>query len=975
MVQGARLASAGAAVDGVTNLSRWPEADRVLDEALALEAGKRLPFLRRVTAGDVEYMAALELVLGEAERDDEFLRPGGAISDTLAAALEEEDAAEEALPPGFRIGDYIVVGSLGRGGMGSVYRARDTKLDRDVALKVLPARFARDPERLARFREEARVLASLSHPNIGSIHGLVEEAGVEALVLELVEGPTLQERIADGPMELAEALVVARAVGEALDAAHRRGIVHRDLKPANVKRTEEGTVKVLDFGLARPVKRDAGPDSEFSPVVTRAGLIVGTPAYMSPEQARRLPVDQRADIWAFGCLLYEMLAGRRAFQGQSTADVIAQVIEHNPDFDQLPPGTPEPVVRLLRRCFERDPMRRPHHLGEVLLEIDKTLAPPLQVPGTRELRPWRLAAAGTTLFLALLATTAALVWQAFRPPSMPVTRAAIPLPPDEELVIGAQPLVALSPDGRVVFYRARRDGVIQLFRRSLDTLHSIPVPGTENATAPFFSPDGRWLAFDGDGVLKKMAAAGGTAAPICDAPGGATGSWGPGGTIVFSTATGRVLQRVDANGGSPVPISQLDGSRGEVAHAFPEVLPDGRTVLFTIVSRDTKEIAALRMDTGEIKRITPGTQPRLLPTGHLVFVRDGTLSAAPFDSHRLALRGEPVSVLEDRLEETQGSIFYFATAGNGSLVYVPRRSSPDGRILVWLDRSGRETPAPLPQMRYFRASLSPDGTKGAISVRGEGQNHLWIADLASGKMSRLSVDASADNAPVWSPDGRYVVYRSDTQGGALFRRAADGTGAPERLTSSDGPYHTAYSWTADGSALLFTAFHSYGLQSIMRLTIAGGLRVETILEGEFAQSKPQLSPDGRWLAYQSDESGRFEVYVRPYPEVGSGRWQVSTAGGTSPRWARNGRELFYYDGAAMMAVPTAGHGDFTAGEPRPLFRWQPFMGRLGPDYDVSAEGRFLMIGTAPPSDPVGSRPQLVLVQNWFKELEARAGYR
>jgi eukaryotic-like serine/threonine-protein kinase len=969
-------------VSALLDLARWPHADELIEQALALPVAERAAFVERTAGGDVDLALALAAVLREADAADGFLSPGapldGALGEELRRELLAEDEADHAhaLSPGTRLGDYEIAGVLGRGGMGEVYRARDLRLEREVAIKVLPERFAESPERVARFRREARLLASLNHPNVGAIYGVAEQNTVEALVLELVDGPTLAERIASGPIPPREAVAIARQIVEALDAAHRLGIVHRDLKPANIKLTPHGKAKVLDFGLARVVALDTVPGSgaggtDLTAVGDRA-LVLGTVAYMSPEQTRGLQVDQRADIWAFGCVLFEMLTGERAFRGTSVGEILAGVLDREPDFTKLPAAIPRSLRRLLKRCLEKDPRRRLGYIGDALADLDGALSgatvPVAPTGRARRPRAWHLAA----VILVVAAVVAVVFVQ--RSPQGPdtsrVMRLAVPLASGDELVTGAHPVAALSPDGRMLVYRARRNETIRLFRRSLGQLESEAIPGSENAASPFFSPDGRWLGFDADGVLKKMPAAGGPAVAIARAPGGITAGWADDGHIVFATPVSRVLHRISGDGGEPQPVSVLNEERGELLHNHPFPLPGGRVVLFTIVRPDARDVAALRLDTREVRILTAGMQPRLLPTGHLLFARDDALWAAPFDAVALTLKREPLPVLEGL---HNNDIVYFTTAADGSLAYVPRRAPSTGRTLQWIDRNGGSSPLPLGPRPYLRAALSPDGSRIALAMDDDDNNtDVWIAHLARGTLTRLTSHATVDTAPLWSPDGRFIVFRSERDGGGLFRRAADSTGESERITRSDGPFQTPYSWSPDGRELLFSELSGYRLQRIRSVSLETR-EVRTLLEGEFAQLRPRVSPDGRWLAYQSDESGRFEVYVRPYPGLQAARWQVSTSGGTSPKWSPDGRELFYYDGAAVVSVRVgAGGSTFSAEAFQALFEFRPFMGRMGPDFDVSPDGRrFLMLQDAPPTDPVARRAQLVLVQNWFDELRAR----
>jgi serine/threonine-protein kinase len=948
------------------------DADAILDELLDLPISQRRQSLERRPDLDRTQRAAIEAILAEAVAADPFLDPSAVQGRPAVAAMTREladDAVPDALSPGDRFAGYEVLALAGRGGMGEVYRARDERLGRDVALKVLPHDVADHPERLARFEREARLLASLNHPNIGGIYGLAEHDGRQALVLEFVEGTSLAEKIARGAMRLPDILAIARQIASALDAAHQRFVVHRDLKPANIKVTTDGTVKVLDFGLAKALgpeqpdePGDAGVTTEWRPM----GAVLGTPSYMSPEQALGHGVDERTDVWAFGCVLYEMLSGARAFPGDSPREITARVLEREINFDSLPSATPEGLRRLLRRTLVKDSKRRLASMADAVLDIDDAAAAVSR-------RHWRLprlrpSVAASLAFLAVFAV-AVVAWTAgvpriWRTTPRPAVHLAVPIPASESLLLSAQPVAALSPDGSTIVYRAVRQGNVQLFRRSLRTLESQPIPGTQNAAAPFFSPDGAWLGFDGDGGLQKVAMAGGSPVPICSAPGGATATWARD-TIVFATAAAQVLQRVSAGGGTPEPVTTLDPGRGDLSHAFPHLLPGADAVLFTVVTRDRRHVAVLRLDSRAVTVLTEGSQPRYLPNGQLIFVRNDSLWLVPFDTRRLELRGEPAPVLEG-LDTSGGNAANFVVSESGTLMYVPRREEVRERRLVWVDRRGIETPMALEPGRYHRAALSPDGRRIAVALSDGENTDIWIGQADQGTLIRLTRDPTNETSPIWSPDGGAVIFRSDREGGGLFRLRADATGAVERLTASEGTFHTPHGWTADGSTLLFTEFRTYTEQSLAMLE-PGAAGPRRLLGGPFAQLRPQVSPDGRWLAYQSDESGRYEIYVRPFPSLEGSLTKVSSAGGTSPRWTQHGRELVYYDGRGFLAVPVVAGTPFVAGRPERLFDYAPYTGRLGPDYDVTPDGRrFLLISSAEESP--GSRAQLVLVQNWIDDL-------
>jgi Tol biopolymer transport system component len=941
------------------------DVDRLLDELLALPSPDRRAALAARQDLSPDLRAFVEAVLAESERSDPFLDPAavrqGPLVADLNAELEQDDPG--ALTPGTTFAGYEVLALAGRGGMGEVYRARDRRLRRDVALKVLPSHFTGDAARVARFEREARLLASLNHPNIAAIYGVAEDDERVALVLEHVEGPTLAERLAARPLPQVEALEIARQIALALDAAHQQAIVHRDLKPANVKVTTDGTVKVLDFGLARTLA-PSSPESASTSLTTEMllkGGMLGTAAYMAPEQIRGERAGARADIWAFGCVLYEMLTGTRAFEGETATRTLSLVLETDPDLARLPAATPEPVRRLVRKLLVKDPEHRLPSMADAVTAIDGVLS-------TRGARRWWQTPAVLAGLLALVIGTAGwFMWsrQAGEPAAstsgLTVVRLGVPVPASDSLLPSGQQVAAISPDGNTIVYRAVREGRPQLFARSLTTLQSEPIPGTENAAAPFFSPDGRWVAFDGDGALRKVPVSGGSVVTICEAPGGANASWA-GDTIVFATTSGRVLQSVPAAGGVPAPLTSLNRTRGDVSHEHPFLLPDGRLALFTVVTRERQHVAAVRRDTGEVHLLTEGAQPRYLPGGYLVFVRGNALWAAPFVPDTLQL-SDARPVLEGL--DTDGGSAHFTISGNGSLLYVPAREEVRERRLVWLDRAGAESPLPLEAARYQRAALAPDGRRLAVVLTTDNNTDIWIGDVPASTLERLTRDPSTDTAPLWAPDGRSIVFRSDRDGGGLFRVEVDG-GSVTRLTESGSAFHTPHAWADSGERLLFTEFRTYTEQAIAVLDARGEV-TRLLPTGRFAQLRPQISPDGRWLAYQSDESGRFEIYVRPYPNVDDAHWRVSGDGGTSPRWVPSGRELLYYDGTGFVSVPGPSGATFSPGRSVRLFDYAPYTGRLGPDYDLGADGaRFLVI--RPSADTPGSRAQLVLIQNWIREV-------
>lgn len=784
-------------------------------------------------------------------------------------------------------------------------------------------------------------------------------------MLEFVEGETLAGRIERGPLPLNELLPVARQIALALDAAHRRGIIHRDLKPANIKITPDGTVKVLDFGLARAMSKVRVDGGTLTSSFRAAPVALGTPAYMAPEQVLGQPVDARADLWAFGCLLYEMLTGSRVFDDEGVPEVLSAVVYREPNLQHLPASTPEPLRRLIARLLVKDAGRRLPSMADVIVALDDT---------ARRMNGRRPTGAVAAALLAVVVVGLLVIngtdsrwWRGTPDP----VRLAVPVPASDSLLLSGQQVAALSPDGRTVVYRAIRAGRTQLFTRRLDSLESTPIEDTVHGSAPFFSPDGRWLGFDGDGGLKKVPVGGGSAVPICDAPGGANASWGRD-AIVFApaTGTGGVLFRVSPDGGRPERLTRLDPSRGDRAHAFPHVLPRGDAALFTIVTSDSRLVAAVRFDTRDVSVLLEGSQPHYVTAGYLVFVRGESLWAAPFNERTLTVTGEARPVV-DRLDTAGGSAAHFAISAEGTLLYAPPREESRDRLVVWLDRAGAETALPVPPARYSRAALSPDGTRAALAMAAEGDSDLWVADVRTGVLTRLTHEPSNDTAPLWSPDGQSVVFRSDRDGGGLFRIPVAGGDAVRLTTMRPGTLHTAHGWSGRGT-LLFTEFRSYTEQVPAALTLADR-RTGYLVSGPGANLRPQVSPDGRWLAYQSDVSGRHEIYVRPFRLASTGVRQVSIDGGTSPRWTKGGAELLYYDGRGFLSVRvTVDRDDVQFDAPVRLFDYAPYSGRLGPDYDVTSDGsRILAIRNA--DETPGTRPQLVVVQHWIQELRQRLG--
>jgi serine/threonine-protein kinase len=846
------------------------------------------------------------------------------------------------LAPGSRLGSYEVIAAIGAGGMGEVYRARDTKLNRDVALKILPDAFALDPDRLARFTREAHVLAALNHPNIAAIYGLEESNGVRALVLELVDGPTLADRIAEGAIPLDQALPIARQITAALEAAHDQGIVHRDLKPANIKLRPDGTVKVLDFGLAKALAPAVAQGAAVTlsptittPAMTGVGVILGTAAYMSPEQAKGREADKRSDIWAFGSVLYEMLTGKRAFEGDDVSDTLANVLKTQPDWNQLPSATPLAVRRLLRRCLEKDRTRRLHDIADARLDIDETVANPSEVPTAvgdavtqpvgrfTRLLPWVTTAALTVA----LAFTLWAPWRA----SLPIqpVRVETTLGADVSLTgLDTGAAIALSPDGRTFAFTGQASVATasQLYVRRLDQLQANALPGTEGAFGPFFSPDGQWLAFFSNGKLKKVSSGGGAVVTLCDAPNGRGGSWAEDGTITFrpvnTNIDGGMLLRVSSAGGTPQQVTSL--GEGEANHRFPQVLPGDKGVLFYSVPApgdfSNARIAIQPLPTGARKGLVQrGYYGRYLPSGHIAFIRDGTLFAAPFDIDRFELTGSPTPILEGIAASAATGVAQFAFSSNGTLAYVPGQavgSAPDP--IVWLNRNGNTSPLRTQSTSWSNPAFAPDGRRLAFDIDDGKQTDVWVYEWERNTLSRLTFDPGTDWMPVWTPDGQRIVFasnRGDKTTFNLYWQRADGAGEIRRLLESTHDQIPG-SWHPTGRFLAFvdSAARATGRPfSIMILPMeedqASGWKPGKPTEFVTAPSpagafQPAFSPDGRWIAYASNESGQNEVYVRPFPGPG-GKWQISTDGGRNPVWSRTRHELFYVqEGTSVLTSST-----------------------------------------------------------------------
>ena len=870
-----------------------------------------------------------------------------------------------ALGVGARLGHYIVTAKLREGGMGEVWRATDTQLNRDVALKILPEAFATDPDRLARFQREAQILASLNHPGIAAIYGIEEQDDTRALVLELVEGPTLADRIGKGPIPIDEALPIAKQIAEALEAAHEAGVIHRDLKPANIKVREDGTVKVLDFGLAKAfhpeptdVSASMSPTISLIAAATQMGMVIGTAAYMAPEQARGKPVDRRADVWAFGCVVYEMLTGRKAFDGEDLTDTLAAIV-----LGGSPTGARCRTALLggLRRCsacvsrrIGRSGIR---DIGDARLLMGGDFDRAAPQPAAREAawsRPVPLAIAAGVLLAVGVALGWAMAPEGPRDDRRSV-RLSVALPPTDELAYlgmfgGGISQVVVSPDGDTLFYMADRDGVRQIYRRPLDQLRGVPITGTEGASLMFLSPDGESLGFVAAQMLQTMPVAGGDPLVLLEGPSPSWASWGDDGTIVFGGGGfGTVLRRVPATGGDVEPLTVLNPERGDLRHGRPAFLPGGGLLYETIPPK----VIARDLDTGDEHVVTDGTFPTYVSTGHLLVVRDTALWAMPFDVDTLEAEGDAVRLFD-------GIVGVPSVARDGTLTYL-EGVRPSTR-LVWVDQDGKEENVTgLPTGSYTGFHLSPNGDRVALSRFDTGSEDVFVYDFARETFAQITTDPGRDLYPFWMPDGEAVVFSSTREGTGrnLFRHSADGTGPVERLTTSP-LQQSPWGVSADGDRLLLQELRADTGWDVMTTQMGAGTQEpEPLIQTALADLNAAVSPDGSLVAYNSGQ----QLYVSPFPEVGTSRQQVS--GGSIPKWSRDGRTLFFRLGNAVMAASVATAPELTVGIPEVVVEGNDvrFGGRR--DWDVAADGRFLMM------KEVVNLPTITVVLDWHQELLER----
>ena len=883
-----------------------------------------------------------------------------------------------ALESGARVGDYEIIGPLGSGGMSEVYRARDLTLGREVAIKVLPPVLARDPDKLARFEREAKLLAALNHKNIAVIHGLEQDDDVWYLILELIPGDTLTERLKKGPLSLAEARAIFLQIAEALEAAHDKGIIHRDLKPANVKITDDGTVKLLDFGLGkelRPSRAVSQKTETFDGIATSPGLVMGTPGYMSPEQVRAQTMTKGTDVWSFGVVLFEALAGVHPFARETLPDMLSAILNDSPPWERLPHTLPRAWRVLLERCLRKSEHDRLHDIADVRIEIE-------EAPETVLVSDGRTSASLPRWAIAIMATLSALVlwsfWRSSAPPERApgvVRRFVIDLPPTATLSLDGASALTVSTDGTRLVYATRRAERSQLHQRTLDQLETVPIPGTEGGVGPFFSADGDSLGFFASGKLKTLSFPG-TPVTLTDAPTPRGASWSPSNDrrILFSPASQGGLAIVLETGGTANDVTTIEADSTELAHRWPSLLPDGAAALVTLWSRDGVDIGIVELSTGRVTALVDnGSYARYAPTGptgptgHLVFARAGDLYAAAFDARARKLLSEPVSVIEGIAFDAQTGAAFYDVSADGALFYVAADSEiEDPATMLLVSRDGLATPIGSPTASLQVPRFSPDGRFVVATVQDQDATDIWSLHLGRGNLTRLTFDGT-NGAAIWTPDGKRIAFSSSRNGEhAIYWKPADGSGTAERLTTpGNAVFPTSFS--PNGETLTYTELHPETGLDVWTLSIDSG-EARPLLGTGFTEAGAMFSPDGNYLTFTSNESGREEVYVRAYPGT-EGRWQVSTDSGNEPMWSRDGKELFYRAGTSLMVVDVITEPSFEAAKPRVLFE-APYdqAGALYANYDVRPDRRnFVMIR----SEQHAAASRIHVVLHWLDELGRR----
>jgi serine/threonine protein kinase/Tol biopolymer transport system component len=954
---------------------RWQVIDSTYHAALAREGEARSAFLDEACANDEELRIEVEALINHDRQGSSFLE-----SPALEVAArkigndscgQEQSETSKSLSALQQIGPYTILALLGKGGMGEVYRARDSKLKRDVAIKVLPDGFSRDAERLSRFRREAEVLASLNHPHIAAIYDLARFGELQFLVLELVEGETLADRLSRGPVPIDEALQFGKQITEALEAAHEKGIIHRDLKPANIKITTQGNVKVLDFGLAKVLDDEAARSSNMPTraTVTTLGSFLGTAAYMSPEQARSENADKSSDVWAFGCMLYELLTGCRVFEGESVGEILGEVLKTEPEWRRLPADTPDGIRRLLRRCLQKDQKRRFRDIRDARLEIEDILStPPESQPAEQLFRGrWQrpVLASGLALVTLIAAVTGVRTFRTF--PAEPERRFEISMPSTWDAIRNESVLAAISPDGLKIVFAATVGGQSQLWLRSLDSVSARPLAGTDRAEMPFWSPDNRSVGFFADAELKRVDLDGGSLQTLAHAEAGAGGAWSRGGTIIFSANPGRPILQVPAKGAEPTAVTPFQAPQ-QASQSFPQFLPDSRHFLYFVTgSRETSGVYIGQTDGLTSHRLLDADAPAVYTsTGHLLFMRQGTLWAQAFNAERLELSGNTFPVAEHL-----GRWAALSASAAGPIVYRIPPAGGGQQQLVWFDRFGNETgKVAYPNTGGLGASLSRDDGAIAMFKYADGNMDIWLFEIERRVWNRITFDSADDIYPVWSPNGRSLAFGSNrvegSKGGIqnLYRKLVGGAPGSEELLLESPQIKFATDWSANGSFLLYDSVdQKKGGSDIWALPLEGERKAFEVVHTIFQEQAGQFSPDGKWIAYQSDKEGRFQIYVQAFPGPADSVL-FSTNGGTQVRWNPNGKELFYIapDGR-LMTVPIriAANGQTVV----PSTATALFATNLRPfkrqEYMVSSDGRSFVMNSV--LEPTGASPVTVIL-NW-----------